>query len=176
MTYRDCLGEHLDDLLASRFLPKRWAARLQDAADLPARLERCVGMLRPDCEWRAYGTGDDIVFAVARERYGGLQSRAAASLEVYFLDREAAVYSAGVWEHDGTHGWWLDSIVERSYDEEHGWWLGAVIGQRALAVHAEARPRCPVALLRSVPEAPLRALPAPRQLGAARTRGAPRRR
>jgi hypothetical protein len=151
-------------------------------------------MLRPECEWRAYGTGDDIVFAVARERRSGRQSRATypdrlssppnASLEVYFLDGQAAVYSAGVWEYDGAHGWWLDAIVERSYDEEHGWWLGAVMGAEAFPKPTVSRPRCQVALLRAAQESPnraasegrYRALPAPRPLQAASSRRAPRRR
>jgi len=35
-------GASLDDLLASRFLPKPWVGRIRATSELPARLEGCV--------------------------------------------------------------------------------------------------------------------------------------
>jgi hypothetical protein len=126
MTCRPSVGSALEDLLATRFLPKRWARRVWSAADLPPRLERCVAGLVHGCEWRAYGDEDEVFFAIARQRAGDLHCSTSVSLEVFLLDAEAAVYAAGVWQHDPKHGWWLDALIELSYDFEHGWWFDHV--------------------------------------------------
>jgi hypothetical protein len=149
-------GVLLDELLVSRFLPRRWAYRVWTAAQLPSRLLHCVRNLGSNAVWRAYGDQEQLFFAVARAPIGEPHSRSSAAIEVYFLDGNAAVYSAGVWEHDSKHGWWLDSVPELSYDCEHGWWLDALIDRPASTDSvAPAHPAAVVAL-RRVP-----ALPAP---------------
>jgi hypothetical protein len=120
-------GACLDDLLASRFLPRRWATRLWSASELPYRLERCARSLVPNCEWRAYGDQDRILFAIARAHSAGPQAGSAAAIDVYFLDENASVYAAGVWVNEPKHGWWLDSLLDLSYDCEYGWWLDVLI-------------------------------------------------
>ena len=143
-------GALLDDLLASRFLPRRWACRIWTGAELPSRLAHCARHLAPDAEWRAYGDEDRIFFAVARAPVGAPQSPAA--IEVYFLDDNAAVYSAGVWEHDSQHGWWLDSVLELSYDSDYGWWLPALINSPASSAKPARRPA--LVALQRVPALP----------------------
>jgi hypothetical protein len=119
-------GACLDDLLASRFLPRRWAKRIWSASDLPSRLEHCARNLAPDTEWRAYGDDDRIFFAIARLHVAKPGAPASTAIDVYFLDNDAAVYCAGVWEYDRAHGWWLDDVLDLSYDCEHGWWFDAL--------------------------------------------------
>ncbi len=58
-------GACLDDLLASRFLPKQWTARIWTESALPGRLQHCARNLPPDSEWRAYGDEDRIFFAAS---------------------------------------------------------------------------------------------------------------
>jgi hypothetical protein len=115
-------GACLDDLLASRFLPARRAVRIL-RAQLPTRLQDCVRNLASDSEWRAYGDADRIFFAIAHVHVGKSKPQSATALDVYFLDENAAVYCAGVWEHDRNHGWWLDAVLDLSYDCDRGWWF-----------------------------------------------------
>jgi hypothetical protein len=117
------LGACLDDLLASRFLPQCWAGRILEPSQLPDRLQQCTQNLAPDSEWRAYGDADRIFFAIARVHRAKLKSPSGTALDVYFLDENAAVYCAGVWEHDRNHGWWLDAVLDLSYDCDRGWWF-----------------------------------------------------
>jgi hypothetical protein len=96
----------------------------------------------PDAEWRAYGDADQVFFAIARSHSHGPQPQGALSIDVYFLDENAAVYSAGVWEHDRKHGWWLDSVLDLSYDCEHGWWLDVLMDPRiSVDPHVADAPR-----------------------------------
>jgi hypothetical protein len=53
------------------------------------------------------------------------------AIDVYFLDETAAVYCAGVWAYDGAHGWWLDAVLDLSFDCERGWWIDALIAKPA---------------------------------------------
>jgi hypothetical protein len=124
-------GACLDDLLASRFLPKKWMRRIWSARELPPRLQHCVHALRSGSEWRAYGDEDQIFFAIARMHAADASGASATAIDAYFLDESAVVYAAGVWNFDRQAGWWLDAVMESSYDCEHGWWLGAVLGPRA---------------------------------------------
>jgi hypothetical protein len=121
-------GACLDDLLASRFLPKRWIARIWSASDLPVRLQPCVRNLKPGAEWRAYGGEGQIFFAIARMHAAESPDGCEKAIDAYFLDSNAVVYAAGVWEYNRTKGWWLDAVMELSYDCERGWWLDAVMG------------------------------------------------
>jgi len=116
-------GACLDDLLGSRFLPPRWAARIWSVGELPSRLEHCARNLRPEFEWRAYGDADRIFFAIARVHAAKPNAQPTVAIDVYFLDEKAAVYCAGVWEYDRAQGWWLDDVLDLSYDCEHGWWF-----------------------------------------------------
>jgi hypothetical protein len=152
MPSRPSLGACFQDLLSARFLPKRWLGRIWSADALPVRLQRCVRYLKPGYEWRAYGEADEIFFAIARLRDTETRATASPSLEVFFLDTNAAVYCAGVWERDPVHGWWLDSLVNLSYDTDHGWWLDAIAdpklipencGQLAPAVKRHSRDLLP---------------------------------
>jgi len=132
-THSPSPGACLDALLASRFLPQTWAGRILSANQLPDRLQECVRNLAPGSEWRAYGQADRgdaesgdadrIFFAIARLHRGRPAAQSATALDVYFLDENAAVYCAGVWEHDRHHGWWLDAVLDLSYDCERGWWI-----------------------------------------------------
>jgi hypothetical protein len=124
---RGRLQARLDDLLTSRFTLQSRQARITRTAELPASLESCARNLAPDCEWRAHTTGDEVFFAIARSRPCRPVGASAATLDVYFLDVAARVYSAGVWEHEAQRGWWLDSVLVPSYDTEHGWWLADVV-------------------------------------------------
>jgi len=116
-------GACLDDLLASRFLPACQAVRIRCASRLPTRLQDCARNLARDSDWRAYGDADRIFFAIARLHAAKSKSQPATALDVYFLDENAAVYCAGVWEHDRNHGWWLDAVLDLSYDCDRGWWF-----------------------------------------------------
>jgi hypothetical protein len=120
-------GACLDDLLDSRFLRKRSAARIRSANELPHRLQQCVQNLAPDAEWRAYGDGERTFFAIARARaIEPAAPEASVAIDAYFLDDNASVYCAGVWEYDVRHGWWLDATLQLSYDCDHGWWFEAL--------------------------------------------------
>jgi len=133
-------GACLDDLLASRFLPRRWANRIWLASELPDPLERCTRTLVSHSEWRAYCYDDRILFAVARTHASDTRPGSGAALDVYFLDDSGSVYSAGVWEYDAKHGWWLDAVLDLSYDCEHGWWIdGLMDSQPSKDPHAGAR-------------------------------------
>jgi hypothetical protein len=125
-------GACLDDLLVSRFLPKRWMGRIWSARELPPRLKRCTLALKPGSEWRAYGDEDQIFFAIARLHAADADAPPATAIDAYFLDDKAVAYAAGVWNYDPKTGWWLDACVEPSYDCEHGWWLGAVLAPHPL--------------------------------------------
>jgi hypothetical protein len=118
-------GACLDDLLATRFLPRRWASRIWSARELSGPLENCAMHLAVGSEWRAYGEDGHIFFAVARA-HGAAELSADVAIDVYFLDDNASVYSAAVWEYDPDHGWWLDSVIDASYDCEHGWWVAGL--------------------------------------------------
>jgi hypothetical protein len=121
-------GACLDDLLASRFLPKRWIERIWSARELPPRLRRCTRDLKPGTEWRAYGEEGRIFFAIARMHAAGPDAGSSTAIDAYFLDENAAVYAAGVWDHDEKTGWCLDAVIEPSYDSDRGWWLGELTG------------------------------------------------
>lgn len=124
---RSPVGMRLDDLLDSRFALQSAQGRVLRSARLPLRLERCVNRLAPTCVWRAFQGAATMFCAIARTSFEGRQSGGAEPLEVYFLDSDAAVYSAAVWEHDSVRGWWLDSLLDLSYDSENGWWLGPLM-------------------------------------------------
>jgi hypothetical protein len=134
-------GACLDDLLASRFLPKRWVGRIWAAVDLPSPLQDCVRNLVPEAEWRAYSDEGQIFFAIARGHAADHPAGSATAIDVYFLDSAAAVYSAGVWEFDRNHGWWLDALLDVSYDCERGWWLDNVVRQATTRPRAIPRTR-----------------------------------
>ena len=121
------LGAHLDQLLTSRFLPARLARRVRIASKLPICLARCVRNLASHTEWRAYSDDVRIFFAIARRPDGDEQDAAVASMDVYFLDTHAAVYSAGNWAYGYGQGWWLDTVLPASFDSINGWWLDAVM-------------------------------------------------
>jgi hypothetical protein len=133
-------GACLDDLLVSRFLPKRRMGRIGSASDLPDRLRRCAHALRLGSEWRAYGDEDQVFFAIARMHEPAASEAPATAIDAYFLDESAAVYAAGVWSFDHRTGWCLDAVMEPSYDCEHGWWLGAVLRPRARVDRAHRAP------------------------------------
>jgi hypothetical protein len=118
-------GACLDDLLASRFLRSKPAERISSASKLPKRLRQCVQNLAPDAEWRAYGDADRTFFAIARAA-APAAPEASVAIDAYFLDDNASVYCAGVWEYDARHGWWLDATLSLSYDCDHGWWFDAL--------------------------------------------------
>jgi hypothetical protein len=124
-------GACLDDLLVSRFLPKRGMGRIGSVSDLPGRLQRCARTLRVGSEWRAYGDGDQIFFAIARMHEPDASEVPATAIDAYVLDENAAVYAAGVWNFDHRAGWCLEAVMKPSFDCEHGWWLGAVLRPRA---------------------------------------------
>lgn len=115
-------GACLEDLLTSRFLPKTWAARIWSADELPVRLQQCTENLLPDAEWRAYGEQDQIFFAIARRHATEPLEASATALDAYFLDSNAVVYAAGVWQHTRQNGWWLDALMDLTYDCDRGWW------------------------------------------------------
>jgi hypothetical protein len=98
-------GGRLDELLASRFLPRSWVSRIWTARELPDRLEHCARNLAPNSEWRAYGDEDHVFFAIAREHTSDPQHDAAPAIDVCFLDGNAEVYCAAVWECDCRQGW-----------------------------------------------------------------------
>jgi hypothetical protein len=131
-------GAWLDDLLASRFLPRRPAARIRSASKLPARLANCARNLAADLEWRAYGDGDRTFFAIARLHQAEPASPSGVAIDAYFLDDNASVYCAGVWEYDQQHGWWLDALPDLSYDCDHGWWLDALERPSALIARSSS--------------------------------------
>jgi hypothetical protein len=141
-------GACLDDLLVSRFLPKRWTGRILSASDLPDRLQRCARTLRSGSEWRAYGDADQIFFAIARMHEPDASEAPATAIDAYFLDESAAVYAAGVWNFDHRAGWCLEAVMKPSFDGEHGWWLGALLRPRApvaeAPVHRALVDRAPV--------------------------------
>jgi glycosyltransferase A (GT-A) superfamily protein (DUF2064 family) len=122
----------LDDLLASRFLTTSCAERVRSSRDLPSALERCVNNLGSELVWRAYGDADRMLFAIALA-HAATEQNAVLAIDVYFLDRSAAVYCAGVWAYDRTHGWWLDAVLDLSYDYEHGWWIATLMPKTATA-------------------------------------------
>jgi hypothetical protein len=151
-------GTCLDDLLASRFLPRRWATRIWSASELPSRLEQCARNLSDGTEWRAYGDDERVFFAIARVHTAKPAAQATVAIDVYFLDDNAAVYCAGVWEYDSAHGWWLDDVLDLSYDCEHGWWFDSLTDPAARDRRAEGDRRNPIerraALDRRSPQSP----------------------
>jgi hypothetical protein len=122
------IGTCLDDLLASRFLARSYPRRIQSSDELPPALERCVTNLSAEPVWRAHGDGERLLFAIGSAHLGDEQD-AAPAIDVYFLDENAAVYCAGVWVHDRVHGWWLDAVLDLSYDCEHGWWIDTLMAK-----------------------------------------------
>jgi hypothetical protein len=98
-------GARLDDLLASRFLPRSWVSRIWSARELPDRLEHCARNLAPNSEWRAYGDDDHVFFAIARAHARESQHDTTSAIEVYFLDGNAVVFAAAVWDYDRQQGW-----------------------------------------------------------------------
>jgi hypothetical protein len=137
-------GACLEDLLASRFLPRRWTTRIWSASELPSRLEQCARHLAPDTEWRAYGDDERVFFAIARVHTAKPAAQASVAIDVYFLDDNAAVYCAGVWEYDRAHGWWLDDVLDLSYDCEHGWWFESLKDPAASDRRTEGDRRKPI--------------------------------
>jgi hypothetical protein len=154
LSRRPSPGACLDDLLATRFLPRRWASRIWSARELPVPLENCVMHLAKDSEWRAYGEGGHIFFAVARAHsaahgssaYGAAAQSGDVAIDVYFLDDHAAVYSAGVWQYDPHQGWWLDAVIDASYDCESGW-SAAGLREPSHAIEPPLEPLLPLPLL-----------------------------
>jgi hypothetical protein len=107
-------GARLDDLLASRFLPRSWVSRIWSASELPGRLQYCARSLAPNSEWRAYGDDEHVFFAVARAHAKDSHCDSSPAIDVYFLDGNAEVYCAAVWEYDCRHGW-------RRHPDTHPW-------------------------------------------------------
>lgn len=138
---RTSLGAHLDQLLTSRFLPARLSHRVRVAGELPLCLARCVRNLASDTEWRAYTDDVRMFFAIARRPNDHRQGDAVATMDVYFLDAHAAVYSAGKWANGDGHGWWLDAVLPPSYDSLNGWWLDAVMAKAEGTVAPNTRRR-----------------------------------
>jgi hypothetical protein len=93
-----------------------------------------------DTEWRAYGDRDQLLFAIARQHLDEFKDGQSATMDVYFLDRHAVVYAAAVWAHNASTGWWLNSVLDLSYDCDHGWWLDCVIESPA-SLNAESTGR-----------------------------------
>jgi hypothetical protein len=138
---RSNVEERLDEILLSRFATQPLQDRVMRCEELPCELQRCVTGLEPSCVWRAYTSVDGIFCAIARAPLNGPDR----DLEVYFIDAQGWVYSAGIWTHDHQHGWWLNSIVTPSYDSEYGWWLGALMSPTTQAKNA---------VVESLPESP----------------------
>lgn len=157
---RNSLATRLDDLLATRFTLQSRHHRITCAADLPVPLERIVQRLARRCEWRAFGVAGEVFTTVARARREARTACAAGALEVYLLDTLGMVYSACLWEHDSKRGWWrgwwLDSVLDLSYDCDHGWWLADLMATERAVVEGAARhsARQPERLLESSPRAP----------------------
>ncbi len=127
------LGATLDELLASRFLPRRWTERIWSAYELPEKLQDCVRRLAPNLIWRAYRDEDRTFFAIARVHGEEAEDESTREVDLFLLDEQAAVFSAGVWAHDLEHGWWLDAVLPLSFDSEHGWWLDTLLDSRVVA-------------------------------------------
>jgi hypothetical protein len=145
------LGSRLDSLLNSRFALQARQRRITGAADLPVPLSRTIRQLMPQCEWRAFGAADSELFvAIARPRPRDRGAMASSGLEVYQMDAGASVYAAAVWEHDPKRGWWLDSVLDLSYDCDHGWWLADLIDIRATLPSGATR-HCGALLERAQP-------------------------
>ena len=126
------LGARLDDLLASHFHSNRPVDRIWLSSDLPPRLQRCANKLPPGSEWRAHRDETRVSCVIARTHVRALPLiYGQIGLDVYFLAEDGAVYSAGVWEHNRQHGWWLDAVLDASYDCESGWWFGALVSSAA---------------------------------------------
>ncbi|MDB6106417.1 MAG: hypothetical protein JWO52_6416 [Gammaproteobacteria bacterium] len=105
------LGAQLEHLLASRWPSATRAVPITSPGELPVRVERCVRGLAGGTAWRAYANSAQLFFAIAR--FGCLPARIrAVGLEVYFLDRDARIQSAGLWEYDRNEGWRLHSMPE----------------------------------------------------------------
>ncbi len=86
-------------------------ALITSTADLPVRVERCIKSLAGGTAWRAYMDSNQLFCAIAR--FGCLTGRVGAiGLEVYFLDRDARIQSAGLWEYGHNEGWRLHSMPE----------------------------------------------------------------
>jgi hypothetical protein len=98
-------GARLDDLLASRFLPRSWVGRIWSACELPDRLEHCARNLAPNSEWRAYGDDGHVFFAIACAHARESQYDSTSAIDVYFLDGNAEIFAAAVWDFDRHHGW-----------------------------------------------------------------------
>ncbi len=126
MSTPSTLGARFDGLLSARFALQSKKNRVTVPSRLPPRLERCVARLSPGCEWRAYRYAQGIFFAIARASISGERSQAEAGIEVYFLDADASVFSAVLWEYDAERGWWLDAVLDLDYHCDHGWWLTAL--------------------------------------------------
>jgi hypothetical protein len=135
----------LDDLLASRFLPNRPTNRVLSIADLPTQLANCARNLVAHSAWRAYSDEGKLLFAVARAHISDGVERFSTAIDVYFLDGNAEVYSAGVWEYDPQHGWWLDAVLKLAYDCDQGWWLLDVVNTHVASTPvASVQPRPPL--------------------------------
>jgi hypothetical protein len=105
------LGAQLEDLLASCWPSATRGAPITSPGELPVRVEHCVRSLAGGTAWRAYA--DSARFFCAIARFGCLPARnRAVGLEVYFLDRDARILSAGLWEYDRNERWRLHSMPE----------------------------------------------------------------
>ena len=120
------LASRLDDLLSSRFAAQVHFDPIVRLDELPPLLHKCITSLQSACVWRAHRTTDGVFCAIARAPIGP-GKRSESDMEVYLIDGLGRAYCAAVWAHDRAQGWWLDSVLNPSFDGQYGWWLGPLM-------------------------------------------------
>jgi hypothetical protein len=106
------IGRHLDNLLKLRWIPAGLATCIHCSSALPVQLRLCVDALPATTEWRAFTDGAEVYCAIARTGTPISADDWAIALDVYFLDGDAKIWAAGVWEYDWDHSWRLIRILD----------------------------------------------------------------
>lgn len=110
----------LDSFARQRgYIPER-AVPVDLAADLPERLRRLAGAIKPPACWRAWSDGPRFWFMIGRVRQRAADARS-AGLELLFISQDGEPVAAGLWAVGPGGDWALTQVLEPEFPFPSGY-------------------------------------------------------
>lgn len=94
-----------------RYVPER-ATPINAADELPERLRRLTGAIRPPAAWRAWSEGARVWFVIGRAAKCPRGHSTATALDLLFLSQDGEAVAAGTWGLAPDGGWALSQILQ----------------------------------------------------------------
>jgi hypothetical protein len=137
---RAFLGNQLDKLLHSCWLPGRWVQRVWILSDLPLPLERRARAVPPGAIWRAYTDGARLWFATAAAVDSASYRPSVVAIEVLFFENDGLLCCGGIWSCDPRGDWRLEKPIDTSARRNSDWPAQIAGAKRAYRVAMAVTP------------------------------------